>query len=252
MSFLDRHYITVKNAEGYKVYKAHTTYKFDTVPAREEFLVQVRERTLLGPFFAVQVYHRGNMVAQDKVVRFWKKSVENVPSSKHKSDITVSFLGRSELQYELSLKDFHRSPAIERGNKVVLISRADGKRTEFVFRVPDKETRKPKEKRRLSFRKLSTKGKEPEEHTQSRPERSDAERFKAIFEANHPLTSTLKPAEEAREIDAGPVFQKTSPFTISTAGSTTSGSGGMTSSTNTSPDLQEEPVSPGTKKPKLL
>jgi len=243
VSFLDRHYITLKNDEGYKVYKAHTTYKFDTVPDREDFLVQVRERTLLGPFFALKVYHRNNLVAQDKVVRFWKKPAENVPSAGHRPDITVSFLGRDEVQYELSLKDFHRSPTIEKGNRVVLISRADGKRTEFVFKPPGKI----RERRRLSLRRPS---REPDDDTQSPPEASDAERFKALFEANHPLTSPLASGRKAvRETDAGPLYERLETFAMSTAGSTTSGSGGgVTSSANTSPDPQEEPVSPSSRR----
>ena len=229
----------MKNTEGYKVYKAHTTYNFNTVPEREQFLVQVRERTLLGTFFVIQVRHRDLIVAQDKVVRFWKKSGENIPFSNHRADITVSFLGRQEVQYELSLKDFHRSPTVEKGNKVVLISRADGRKTEFVFKPPDKKKEVSRRRSRLmiGLRRQSMSEEEPRDSAQPRQEASDAERFKALFEMNHPLTSPLVPA-------AAPMIQWQSPFATSTAGSRTSGSGGMSSPMSTSPELQEEPESP--------
>src|SRR5690348_6710993 len=71
VSFLDAHDITVHNSEGYKVYRLHAIYQFVTVPQREDFLVQVRERELLGRYFAETVTQRKSIIAQHKVVRIW-------------------------------------------------------------------------------------------------------------------------------------------------------------------------------------
>src|SRR5688500_13519227 len=112
VSFLDAHDITVQNSEGYKVYRAYSSYEFGTVPHREEFLVNVRERRLLGRYFAERVLHGGTLVAQQKVVRLWKKT-----ASQTSQKTTLSFLGRDGTQYEWPLVDFRRSSRLQ-GNSV--------------------------------------------------------------------------------------------------------------------------------------
>jgi hypothetical protein len=179
VSFLEAHDITIQNSEGYKVYRSYSLYQFGTVEDRELFLVHVRERQLLGRYFAEKIWERGELIAQQKVVRLWKKTTRG-----ESQKTTLSFIGRDEKPYERPLVDFSRSPTL-RENRVDLM--AGGSKTTLEFRRP------PSQPRRGS----SLFGRRSRSSTSSTAEggtnESDAARFKATFEESHPATSTFKP-----------------------------------------------------------
>jgi hypothetical protein len=182
VSFLEAHDFTVQNAEGYKVYRAYSIYEFGNVGHREEFLVHVRERQLLGRYFAEKIWEKGDLIAQQKVVRLWKKT-----ASRESQKTTLSFIGRDEKPYERALVDFRRSPTL-RGDRVDLVDLMGGATTTLECRPIPKA---PKPKRRLF-------GSRPRTSSSSVSEeggtiQSDAARFKVAFEANHPATSTFSP-----------------------------------------------------------
>jgi hypothetical protein len=155
VSFLEAHDITVQNSEGYKVYRSYSLYQFGTV------------------------WEKGELIAQQKVVRLWKKTVRG-----ESQKTTLSFIGRDEKPYERPLVDFSRSPTL-RENRVDLV--AGGSKTTLEFRRP------PSQPRRGS----SLFGRRSRASTTSTAEggtnESDAARFKATFEESHPATSTFKP-----------------------------------------------------------
>lgn len=183
VSFLEPHDITVQNSEGYKVYRAYSIYEFGTVDHREEFLVHVRERELLGRYFVEKIWERGELIAQQRVVRLWRKT-----TSRESQKTTLSFICRDEKPYERPLVDFRRSPTV-RGNRVELVDVVGGSKTTLECRPPPKPS---KGKRFGMFGKRGSK-----ESTTSTSENgagdSDAARFKAAFETNHPATSTFSP-----------------------------------------------------------
>ncbi|KAK4149814.1 hypothetical protein C8A00DRAFT_18552 [Chaetomidium leptoderma] len=186
VAFLDAHDITVQNAEGYKVYRAYSIYEFGTVAHREEFLVHVRERQLLGRYFAEKIWEKGDLIAQQKVVRLWRKT-----TSRESQTTTLAFIGRDERPYERPLVDFRRSPMV-RGNHVDLVDVVGGFKTTLECRPPPKLP-KAKGKRFGIFGKGGSKGGSISSTSEGAAEDSDATRFKAAFEANHPATSTFSP-----------------------------------------------------------
>lgn len=186
--FLDPHDITIENPDGYRVYRTHTEYKFATNVLRERFLTRVRERELLARFVAEKVCHRGAIVAQTKVIRFWQKPADNRSSLSANPKVTVSFLGRNEQQYEFDLGDFRRSPDID-GTMVCLTSVSDGTKTEFYFVASPGQKRKHS----LSWRRRSSASKSPELRPQEGQLMWDADRFKQTFEAYHPKTWNPSP-----------------------------------------------------------
>lgn len=197
VSFLEAHDITVENEEGYKVYRAYSVYAFSTVEHREQFLVHVRERQLLGRFLAEKVWEKGDLIAQQKVVRLWKKTA---PSPKEMPKITLSFIGRDEKPYERSLGEFHRKPAV-RGNRVDLIDAASKSKTTLEF-SPSPKQLKRKWGMFGSGSKSSTSSSTTETEGGAGLE-PDAARFAAAFEAHHPSTLpapklTLSPAFSER------------------------------------------------------
>jgi hypothetical protein len=179
VSFLDAHDITVHNFEGHKVYRLRPSYVFETLQGRENFLIKVREREHLDKFYVEKIFHRGDLVAQYKVVRLWKKVVET-KAKQTAYYTTLAFLGRDGKPYELSLVDFHRCPQLQ-GNKVELISSEDGMRTVFEFGRPLSQVRE----RRRSRRSLSLSS----SPTEPPREPSPAQKFKDVFEHHHPATS---------------------------------------------------------------
>ncbi|EAQ85488.1 predicted protein [Chaetomium globosum CBS 148.51] len=182
VSFLEAHDITIQDAEGYKVYRSYSIYQFGTVAHREEFLVHVRERQLLGRYFAEKIWERGELIAQQKVVRLWRKT-----TSRESQKTTLSFIGRDERPYERPLVDFRRSPTL-RENRVDLVDVVGGGKTTVEFRRPPKP---PKTKSKLfGSRSKSTTSLTSEGGTNYD---LDAARFKEAFEANHPATFTFSP-----------------------------------------------------------
>ncbi|KAH6843418.1 hypothetical protein B0I37DRAFT_313771 [Chaetomium sp. MPI-CAGE-AT-0009] len=182
VSFLEAHDITIQNAEGYKVYRSYSIYQFGTVAHRENFLVHVRERQLLGRYFAEKIWERGELIAQQKVVRLWRKT-----TSRESQKTTLSFIGRDERPYERPVVDFRRSPTL-RENRVELVEVVGGSKTTLEFRRPPKPARK--RSRIFGSRSKSSASLVSEDGTN---DDSDAARFKAAFEANHPATSTFSP-----------------------------------------------------------
>jgi hypothetical protein len=183
VSFLEPHDITVQNAEGYKVYRAYSLYEFSAVEHREQFLVHARERQLLGRYFADKIWDKGELVAQQKVIRLWKKT-----ASRESQRTTLAFIGRDEKPYERPLVDFRRSPTL-RGDKVELVDLGAGGKMTLEFRPPPKQ--KPPKKWKLGSSK--SKGSTPPTTPEGGTTLSDAALFKAAFEANHPSTSTWAP-----------------------------------------------------------
>ncbi len=217
VSFLEPHDITVQNAEGFKVYRAFTCYAFAKVEQREQFLIHARERELLGRYFADRIWERGELIAQQKVVRLWKKTI-----SKESQKTTLAFIGRDEKPYERPLVDFRRSPMV-RDNRVELIDVVSGMKTTVEFRKPPKA---PKGKWGVfSSRKNSS-------ASSITANESDAARFKAHFEANHPATSTFSPLTLGRPPDKlDPDFQSVTGLSPPMPGLTPSSSNAPTLST---------------------
>ncbi|KAK4096927.1 hypothetical protein N658DRAFT_510810 [Parathielavia hyrcaniae] len=186
VSFLEPHDITVQNAEGYKVYRAYSLYEFGTVEHRELFLVSVRERELLGRYCADKIWEKGELIAQQKVVRLWKKKASDMSQK-----TTLAFIGRDEKPYERPLVDFRRSPAL-RADRVELVDVVRGTNTTFEFRPPPKGQQGKAPKAKWKFGSSKSKGSAPPTPDAGAVE-SDAALFKAAFEASHPSTSTWNP-----------------------------------------------------------
>jgi len=238
VSFLEPHDITVQNAEGFKVYRAFTCYAFAKVEQREQFLIHARERELLGRYFADKIWERGELIAQQKVVRLWKKTI-----SKESQKTTLAFIGRDEKPYERPLVDFRRSPTV-RDNKVELIDVVSGMKTTLECRRPPKP---PKGK----WGVFSSKSKNAAALSAAAND-SDAARFKVAFEANHPATSTFSPLTLGRPPDKlDPDFQSVTGLSPPMPGLTPSTSHAPTLSTLSIPSasisfLPDDPISPTT------
>lgn len=182
MSFLDAHEITIESSEGYSVFHTHAEYQFRTVDARDEFLIMVRERDMLGRFFAKSVRKSsGEILAQQQIVRIWRKTADR-EAGILTPKLTVSFLGRNGAQYELPMNDFFRKPDLD-GNKVSLVHRTDGSRTNFEF--------EDSAKRRKSFSKWIHRPTKPPPE----PTPTDAVLFMKRFEELHPVTYTFSTAQ---------------------------------------------------------
>jgi hypothetical protein len=182
VSFLEPHDITIQNEEGYKVYRSYSIYQFGTVAHREEFLVHVRERQLLGRYFAEKIWEGRDLIAQQKVVRLWRKT-----TSRESQKTTLSFIGRDERPYERALVDFRRSPTL-RDNRAELADVVGSSKTTLEFRRPPRPART--RSRLFGSRSRSAASLVSDDETSND---SDAARFKAAFEANHPATSTFSP-----------------------------------------------------------
>ncbi|KXJ93779.1 hypothetical protein Micbo1qcDRAFT_220407 [Microdochium bolleyi] len=189
--FLDAHDITIQDEKGYRINRVHAEYQFDSAEARELFLLRVRERELLGRYFARAVlWQSGRVVTQEKVIRIWKKvpdvSAGASPGPKPlgvRDRVTVSFLGREQQYFELPLGDFKRNPRQDGpGNNRVTIERlGDGFGIVFEFDPPV-------QRRSSSFNRMLGFSSPPRT-----PRTGEAEAFRDTFMEHHPATSTFIP-----------------------------------------------------------
>ncbi|KAH7028825.1 uncharacterized protein B0I36DRAFT_349817 [Microdochium trichocladiopsis] len=189
--FLDAHDITIRDDRGYRINRVHAEYQFESVEARETFLLKVRERELLGRYFARAVLHtNGKIITQQKVIRIWKKGSDAAgsnlapPQSLASRDrVTISFLGRGGQQFERPLGEFRRHPKQDGpgNNRITVENLTDS--TGFVF-----EFDPPAQRRSSSFNRLMGFSSPPRV-----PRVGDADSFLATFMEHHPATSTFMP-----------------------------------------------------------
>lgn len=267
--FLDAHVITIENSEGYRIHhRIHAEYSFASVEAREGFLLKVRERELLGRFVA-KCIRKGNghqILAQSKVVRLWRKQQEDghAGAKRRMTDVTVSFLGRDEKQYEVPLADFQRRPD-QQGNRITLLSKTDsGSDLDLEFNPAPRSPAPSGERRKSSWRSFGSSASPPRSPTLTAPPQSDADRFKAAFIENHPSTVAWTPlppisVDEAESLgkDAHiqvfntPNWGALSSGASSTAAAASSGSSNITSYTIASShrggDVDAYSTSPGSR-----
>lgn len=189
--FLDAHDITIQDAKGYRINRVHAEYQFESTEAREMFLLKVRERELLGRYFArAVIWQNGKVITQEKVIRIWKKvfdasgGISPAPRpGGPRERVTVSFLGRTQQYFELPLGDFKRNPMQDGpGNNRITIERLSDSRG-IVF-----EFDPPKHRRSSSFMRKIAISSPPRT-----PRTGEAEAFKATFMEYHPATSTFMP-----------------------------------------------------------
>ncbi|KAH6618364.1 hypothetical protein B0J18DRAFT_371397 [Chaetomium sp. MPI-SDFR-AT-0129] len=189
VSFLQAHDITIENTAGFTVYRCFSLYHFASVADRESFLVNVRERQLLGRFLVDKISARGELVAQQKVVRLWNK-VTTAVGAREVIKTTVAFIGRDGKPYEKGLGEFRRSASLPKESRVELVEVASGMKLTLEFRRAGKGTTEKEKKGLFGGRRGST----ASSLVEAAPGKtSDAAQFKKIFEANHPSTAGFSP-----------------------------------------------------------
>ncbi|KAK3322865.1 hypothetical protein B0H66DRAFT_602289 [Apodospora peruviana] len=223
--FLDAHPITVvQSGKGHEVYFLHAKYEFGSVEQREEFIFRMLERKLLGRFYAEEIRYRNQLHAQDKVIRLWRKTEES-RTGQPRVATKLTFLAREEKQWEWDLDRFTRFLEVLDGDRGVILHESDhdgeikaGGRASVVIKFrppppPPKKRRNSSWARRFSATlspttpqpppdspseqsafKLDLVGKEHKDGgagggIDDESTKSDAERFKEVFQRYHPLAT---------------------------------------------------------------
>lgn len=151
--------------------------------------MNVRERQLLGRFLVDKISTRGELVAQQKVVRLWKK-VTTAVGVREVIKTTVAFIGRDGKPYEKGLGEFRRSASLLKDNRVELVEVASGTKLTLEFRRAGKGPAE-KEKRGLFGGRRGSTASSLREASSGKT--SDAALFRKIFEDNHPSTAGFSP-----------------------------------------------------------
>ncbi|KAK0644650.1 hypothetical protein B0T16DRAFT_460684 [Cercophora newfieldiana] len=174
--FLGAHPITViRSGTGHEVYFLHAKYKFSSLEQREQFLAHMLERTLLGRFYAEEIRYNGQLHAQGKVIRLWKKK-EETRSGQARDAVKLTFLAREERQFEWDLSRVSRHVLLGEGGWVTIrecdadeMIKEDAAVVAIKFRQPESELGK-RQRRRSSAAIITHEITAPARDTEQGPE----------------------------------------------------------------------------------
>jgi hypothetical protein len=152
--FLGAHPITVfRKGTGHEVYFLHAKYKFTELGHREKFLEHMLERALLRRFYSEEIRYNGQLHAQGKVIRLWKKK-EETRSGQTRDVVKMTYLARDERPVEWDLGRLSRYALVGEGGWVTLKEcDADGLIKDYAatiaikFRLPEGEQKKRQRRR---------------------------------------------------------------------------------------------------------
>ncbi|KAK0616184.1 hypothetical protein B0T14DRAFT_567807 [Immersiella caudata] len=147
--FLGAHPITVfRKGTGHEVYFRHAKYKFTDLVQREKFLEHMLERTLLRRFYSEEIRYNGQLHAQGKVIRLWKKK-EDTRSGQPREAVKMTYLAREERPVEWDLGCLSRHVLIGEGGWVTLkecdadgLIKDEAATIAIKFRVPEGDAKK--------------------------------------------------------------------------------------------------------------